>query len=468
MENVISFGDRPNISAAVFEEKFQDDRFILFAPDYPGLPVLVPDHVRELFRKFDGKKTVSEVLGPSSTDPVVLSTVGYLLENGYLRLEPSSLPYTLPPFPNSAPPEIEVWLHLTDTCNLQCDYCFVSKKNPVVISADTLRRIAQLLAETARTNELQKVTVKFAGGEPTLALSQAEWFRSELRALFAGSGTKTAFAVLTNGTVMNRKTLEFLQAPDTSLTISLDGEGRAHDTFRVFRRTGRGSWDVIQRSLEILDSKGIKPFIAATISSETCYSLPGLLRWINTRGYKARLNVVRQVDGLWERNSDTDRAYLQVCERLIEAFGRAFEELKNPNYSYEFVSRLRICDLHFDRPVLMACGIGYNHIVVKPDGRIVSCPMTIDERGIAPGNDLLDACRRSFTYRPSGRDPQAECLGCRWFPVCTGGCPITNLRLNGDPFSKSPFCALYKYLIPAYIRLLAYKMSQSELQRRQI
>ena len=465
METVIGLADKLCCSEAIFEEEVQTDRWILFAADHPGLPIVVPNQIRALLREFDGRKTVSEVLEHEESTAYALSTVGFLLDNGYLKFEPSPLPYSLPPSSDiAAPSAVGVWLHLTNDCNLQCNYCFVADKHTLMMTDEVASRTARALATTARTYDLQKMTVKFAGGEPTLAISRAESFRSDLRAQLVGTSTKLAFAILTNGTVLNRRVLEFLRQRDTSLTISIDGLGSAHDTFRIFRRTGQGSWDTIQRNLGILRDNGIKPFIAATISSETCHSLPELLKWVHDSGFKARLNVVRQADCSWQRTIKTESAYARVCSHLMKAFGRAFEELESPHYSFEFVSQLRLCDLHFDDPVLAPCGIRYNHIVVRPDGRIVSCPMAIDDEGVEPGDDLLEACRGSFAYNPAERRQQAECLSCRWFPVCAGGCPITNLRMNGEPFSKSPFCELYRFLIPAFIRLLAHKMIQQEIK----
>jgi radical SAM protein with 4Fe4S-binding SPASM domain len=218
--------------------------------------------------------------------------------------------------------------------------------------------------------------------------------------------------------------------------------------------------------LAILKENGISPFINSTISSETCESLPQLIRWVHDNGFMTRLDVVRQPDCFTPWSQDTKRDHSEVCDRLIKSFETTFEELKDPRYSYEFVSHLRICDLYFDNPACgVPCGIGHNHIVVKPDGKVVSCPMCVDEEGIEPGNDMLEACRRSFGWNPFERQKRPyddECLACAWFSVCAGGCPILNLRMNNHPFSKSPFCRLYKFIIPGFISLLARKMMQGE------
>lgn len=460
---VLALSDTLFPAEAVWEERFADDRWILFAPDAPGLPAVVPGAVRALLRAFEGGRTVGAALQGAASPTRGLPTIAFLIENGYLRFEPSSLPYSLPPDSDLEPPSsVEVWLHLSNACNLRCSYCFVGDQHGPTLTEETARNTARELAATAVRYNLKKVTVKFAGGEPTLALPRAEAFRDEIEVRLAGTSTRTAFALLTNGTLLNERVLAFLMRPSTSLTISIDGYGRSHDTFRVFRSSGEGSWRTIVANLDVLQAHGIKPFIATTISGMTCDTLPELLSWIHGRGFRTRLNIVRQPAGSWERTPETVSAYARLCERLAAAFDRAFDELKRPEYSFDFVSSLRLCDLHFDSPALAPCGIGFNHIVVKPDGRIVPCPMSINESGTEATDDLLDACRRSLPYEREERDRDLQCRSCRWFPVCAGGCPITNQRMNGQALSRSPFCDLYRHLIPAYIRLLSQKMVQSQ------
>jgi uncharacterized protein len=458
-EGMLALTDTLFPAESIWEERLADDRWVVFAPDAAGLPAVVPDEVRALLRAFDGGRTVGAVLEGAASATSALPTIAFLLDNGYLGFEPSPLPYSLPPDSEiELPSAVEVWLHLLNACNLRCGYCFVGEARVPALTEETARSTARTLAATARKHNLKKVTVKFAGGEPTLALPCAEAFRDELEARLAGTSTKAAFALLTNGTVLNERVLAFLKRPSTSLTISIDGYCGAHDTFRIYRSSGEGSWKTIVANLDVLHAHGIKPFITATISGETCDTLPQLLRWIHNRRLRTRLNVVRQPDCSWERTPETDSAYARLCERLAAAFDRAFEELQRPEYSFAFVSGLRVCDLHIDSPVLASCGVGFNHIVVKPDGHIVACPMNINESGVEAGDDLLDACRRSVPYDRMERHGNVQCRSCRWFPVCAGGCPITNQRMNGQAFSRSPFCDLYRHLIPAYIRLLAHKM----------
>ena len=132
--------------------------------------------------------------------------------------------------------------------------------------------------------------------------------------------------------------------------------------------------------------------------------------------------------------------------------------------SLEFVSALRLCDLHFDTPVLGACGIGYNHIVIRPDGRIVDCPMTIEQNWEWKAErTCCKRARDSLSFDTASRSANQQCLPCHWYSVCAGALmPITNQRLNGQAFSRSPFCSFYRRAIPAYIKLLAEKLVQKQ------
>lgn len=462
LRGTLAFGDTLYSAESVWEEPLGNNRWILFAPDASGLPVVVPDGVRRLFRSFRGGAQIGDALARVSQS-IGLPTIAFLLESGFLSYESSSPRHDMVDTSIVPPPsEVEAWIHLTDACNLMCGYCFVGNARCRSMTQETARTVAGQLASTADKHHLRKLTLKFAGGEPTLALQRAQLLRDELESLMAGKATRLNFALISNGTIINDSVLDFLRKPRSSLTISLDGYGEVHDTFRIYKSNGQGSWRTIAANLKVLLAHGIKPFIAATISEATCDALPDLLNWLNDQGLRTRLNVVRQADITWERTPETDASYRRLCDRLSVAFDRAFECLRGSEFSFDFVSALRICDLHFHNPTLGACGIGYNHIVVRPDGRIVDCPMTINDSGLEGGADLLQACRDALSFDSLDRTASQQCLKCQWCLVCGGGCPITNKRINGNPFSPSPFCSFYQHVIPEYIKLLGEKLVQQQ------
>ncbi len=451
------------VKASTTYENLLGSEWVLFAPDWPGWPVVVDDTIHELLDKFRTPAKVGVVLGAhdlcdtglpdrSGLDSF-LDSVAFLEEQGFLRVSPAE-PYPQPRHP-VAPKTVSVWLHVTDACNLDCAYCFVAKKDSVVMPASVSAATANALARTAITHGIEKITVKFAGGEPTLVLPAVEHFAAQVEASLAGTQISIHFALLSNGTLINDRVIEFLRRSNSSISISLDGYGDTHD---IYRRTkaGEPTWNKIAKNFDLLQRHGINPFVMATVSDLTRHGLPELARWIFSRGLRTRLSVVRECG--------TENKLAAYARRIAESFDETFAVLEAEEIVFDPRSDLEICELRFNQPAYwVACGIGSNHLVVKPDGSLASCPMTIDGPGVPAGADMLEACHRTFPFMPTtartGTDG-TECLSCRWFTVCAGGCPVNNQKTRGHPFARSPLCVFYQAVIPRYLEFFGRKLQQ--------
>ena len=277
-------------------------------------------------------------------------------------------------------------------------------------------------------------------------------------------------ALLSNGTVFNDQLLQLLRRmKDASVNISLDGYGRYHDIYRVFKGSrGRGSWEWIERNIAMLQAEGISVHINATLSAESVESLPDLLRWtVLERGiHNIRLQVVHNlVQCSWERGCHERPGWAGHVQRVRDGFERAFEVLENPAVELDLRRTIRIQDLSFDRPhPSICCGTGWNHVVIQHDGRLASCPMTVNEHSFEPSDDLFEAGRRTFPYNPQEL-VTSECRNCLWYKACACGCPVTNNRLSGNPFAQSSMCEFFHYVIPRW--LLFYGRKLQQLRQRQ-
>lgn len=313
---------------------------------------------------------------------------------------------------------------------------------------------ADVVARAAIQHKLKSIVMKFAGGEPTLCLPLIERFRSRVETALAGSGTRCNAALLTNGTIVNEQVFDFLSRPGSSISISVDGYGATHD---VLRRTKAGAptWVRILKNIELLQKRGFSPFIMATVTQQTQNGLPDLVRWVLSNHLRTKLSVVRERNGIV--SSDYNH-------KMAVAFAETFRMLESESIAFDPRNDLKICELHFDSPAWgVACAIGTNHIVIKPDGTLVDCPMNVHQQGEPPSDDIIAACARTFPLNDiesrtgaSGR----ECISCQWYPVCAHGCPVYNERNSGYPFAKSTLCEFYKQVIPAYLELIGRKLQE--------
>lgn len=448
----------------LFEEQVDQERWVLFAPDFAGLPVLIDEATRALLHSFANGATVTDVLARQPDAVSALLTISSLEERGFLRAAPACLPYPAPP-PRRDARDFSIWLHITNMCNLKCAYCFVGEKTNDGMTTEVMKKVAENIRTTTDARGTQEIAVKFAGGEPTISVPRMEQFRAILLSEMEGSSAHVRFGVLSNGTLVNDQLVRFLKETGTSISISLDGYGDAHDIFRV-NAAGKGSWDTVSANVETLIAHGIRPYIMGTISRDSCRSLPELVSWIYARKLNCRLSVVRNPGASWS-GGDRRQEYAEYNRVLAEAFDRAFTVLEDPGVAIDLRYGLDLCELEFDHPSQgITCGTGDSHLVIKPDGSLVACPMTIQDKGIISAGDLLATARATFEYSPADRHYERledDCLSCRWFGVCSGGCPITNLRIKGHAFTRSPLCSFYQSVIPRYLRFYGTKMRQAEI-----
>ena len=51
-----------------------------------------------------------------------------------------------------------------------------------------------------------------------------------------------------------------------------------------------------------------------------------------------------------------------------------------------------------------------------------------------------------------------NCRQCQWSLVCAGGCPVVNFGANGSAATSSPYCKLFKAVIPRLIEIKALQL----------
>ena len=59
------------------------------------------------------------------------------------------------------------WMHLTNSCNLACNYCYI-RKSPGKMTYDVGRRTVDRMLESCGRHRVPEMSIKFAGGEPLL------------------------------------------------------------------------------------------------------------------------------------------------------------------------------------------------------------------------------------------------------------------------------------------------------------
>ena len=144
-------------------------------------------------------------------------------------------------------------------CNMACRYCFYRDETehyPQLQMQIMREETMELLAERACAEAKSSLSITFQGGEPTLA--GLGFFRR-----FAGlvrekkkRGTAVAWAIQTNGLLLDDAWAEFLAQHRFLVGLSFDGTPRIHDANRI-DRDGAGTAARTERAWELLQKHGL-------------------------------------------------------------------------------------------------------------------------------------------------------------------------------------------------------------------
>jgi len=455
------------LSRWLYERQIDDAAWVAFVPHRPGLPVVVDEVTHALLHACDQGADSEEVVRqirhryPSATqDAAIRGLTAACSALGFLTDEPEPPRFRATQDTPHAIPELSVWLYLTSGCNLSCSYCFVEQTGRNM-SAATLERAVDAIVSTAVARGAGTVDARLGGGEPTMVLPAAERAHDLLARRLAAAGIALKTRMVTNGTRVDDRLLAFLTRSGIGVGVSLDGYGPAHDVHRRFKHTGRGSWTLVSGNIEKLLAAGADVRIAATLSEDSCSSLPDLIRWTIPRSLPVHLQFVSEPKRPWSTDTPSPDDYRTFNDRLIAAVGEAFLVLEHHLEHAGAVPDLSFDQVSVDQPQFSrCCGIGSNCLAVTEDGKVSPCPTLARTQRAPLADDLVAAAAALLPGSPARRNDRDDdpCLACQWFPCCTGGCPAMNERVNGDEVSTSPLCAFRRVAIPRLVDYLGRRL----------
>ncbi len=345
------------------------------------------------------------------------------------------------------PQTLSVWLHVTNECNLRCDYCYIHKTADDMSPEIGFAAIDAII-RSAKQEGFQRIKLKFSGGEATLNLKLVIALKQYALEQVGLAGLGLDTVVLSNGVGIGEREIRAFQENGIRVTISLDGVGEAHDSQRKFAN-GKGSFAWVDRSLDRLLSNGMKPFITITVSDRNLAGLPDVVRYVLDRELPFNLNFYR------ENDCAALFAELQAYDdRLIDALHQAFDVIEANLPSRSLLNSL-VDRSQFGKPHNKPCGVGESYMVIDHHGNAAKCHMEIERPVTTIHEDNpLELIRLDQIGLQNIRVEEKEgCRSCEWKYWCAGGCPLLTYRATGRYDVQSPYCRVYKAIYPRLLRL---------------
>ncbi len=358
---------------------------------------------------------------------------------------------------------ISIWLHISNKCNLDCHYCYIVNKNSALMSISVANLCLDKLEHTVKEHGLKTITIRFAGGEPMLNRKIITYFAKQVNERFTKNGIFTNFIILTNGTIVDASLIELILSYSMRISFSLDGIKNWHNKNRSFK-SNKGSFDKVYENLKLCLKSNIKPTILTTITPINILGIAELNRFLVDSGLPFRYSLYR--DNISENCND-------FINDLSKILNNCYDYYINAINNNETTSIHQLCDINLGKkPRLRSCDIGYSGVTINHEGNIFLCQATMDKKPIGHASEAQTLLQMAWSQKtfPELRTKSVydykDCKNCQWMLVCAGGCPVTNFNTNGFVASASPYCNIFKEMIPRLIEIKALQLLKSHLKTK--
>jgi uncharacterized protein len=347
----------------------------------------------------------------------------------------------------SAAAIVSLALHVSERCNLRCDYCYLGAGGAGgMMSEDVAFRAIDLLFD--ESFGAPRLSVVFFGGEPLLHLDLIETVAGRARERAAGEGRSVSLHVTTNGTLLTPDVASRLAAIGAAVLVSVDGDRAGHDAHRRFH-DGAGSYDVIAANVA-----GFPPGFAAGARATVTEASPPLV------------DLTRHLTGL---------GFATVHLSPVSGVPMSSAFATRLCSEYEALARVEIENLRAGRapvvgnfieavlaveggaPRRLPCGAGARYLSVSADGTLGLCHRFAGNGAFAVGDVVGGFDREAAAGILGGLSAgAAECGRCwaRW--LCGGPCHFDLASSPGDASGRrAPRCRVRRRVLELSMWLYA-------------
>ncbi len=337
-------------------------------------------------------------------------------------------------------------------CNMRCTYCFYAD----VSNSRTVKSYGVMTGEAARllidrgleaVGERGRLHIAFQGGEPTLAGLDFYKNFTAYAAAQKPPGVEIAYAIQTNGYLLDEDWCRLLAREGFLVGLSFDGTPDLHDFLRL-DAAGAGTAKRVLQAAALLDAAGVEYNVLTVVTRQAARHPRQIFSFCQKQGF----GFIQFIPCLPPFEGEQDTPPYALTPRLYAAFLKdMFFLWRQALERGEYVS-IRL----FDNLVRMAggeppeqCGmLGFcrPQFVVEADGGVYPCDFyvldayrmgSIWESGFG---ELSQSPALLEFLRPLKKNPL--CGGCPFLRVCGGGCR----RYRDFYFSEAGYCPYRDFL----------------------
>lgn len=259
-------------------------------------------------------------------------------------------------------------LHVSHDCNLRCEYCFASSgdynSGRKLMNRDVaLKAVDYLVAES---QDKHNIEIDFFGGEPLMNFEVVKDVVAYGRQIEKSTNKHFYFTITTNGTLLDKEKIDYINENMDNVVISIDGRKEVHDTVR-HDRAGHGSYDkIISLAQELVSGRNEKSyFIRGTFTAKNKDFSKDVMH-LADMGFKeiSVEPVVGSGSDLYLKDCDIPDILKEYENLALQYIERLSDERKFRFYHFNINIYNGPCLLKR----ITACGAGYEYLAVSPEG----------------------------------------------------------------------------------------------------
>jgi len=290
-------------------------------------------------------------------------------------------------------------LHLTNKCNLNCKYCFVK------IGKERMPKDTAFAAIKFAMKQKGPTGLLFYGGEPLLERELIYDIAQHTQAIKEKTGHVFYYKMTTNGLLLDEEFLRF--AKDINLSIGFSHDGPAQDDCRVLPGDG-GSSPQITGKIPMLLKYQPYAIGMSVIDTSTVSKAAEIVKFLYKQGFRyITINVNYSPDWTQKTLSLLEKEYKKMAEMYIK-WTRAEEKIYLSPIDQKIISHLKGEKYNAGRRRM-----ALNQLSVAPDGKLYSSSRYVDNPIFAIGDvyEGIDVEKQRYLYE-KGSAPPTSCLEC--------------------------------------------------------
>jgi 7,8-dihydro-6-hydroxymethylpterin dimethyltransferase len=329
----------------------------------------------------------------------------------------------------TAVPLRELWIHLTQRCNMACRHCLFAsspEQRLELASGEALTRVDQ-------AGEMGCRLFALTGGEPFIHPGFSDLADAILKR------PETHLVVLTNGSCLkqHRKDLIRWGFERFHLQVSMDGMPPRHDAVR-----GAGAFKRLSEQLAFLRSQGFPFTLSMCVDAENVFDMPGFVETAAELG-------ASNVHFLWlfvRGRAAKDR--FTPPDRILEALRQADASARRMGIGLDNIEAFRTQVFAPPGTIHDGTTSGWESAAIGPDGHLYpsAALVGLPELATPVGRSLADAWENSRTL-DAVRHASAQALDTP-LKFITGGGDSDHSYTSGNRWvGADPYEPLYENIV---------------------